>query len=90
MIGDVNRGYKALTQGMVAVAAGDAQEARRQARKAENFLADPPLTMLLSAQAAQLSGDDKAAGKFFKKMSERKDTKYLGIHGMLNQAIQGW
>jgi len=83
-----NRGYKALTQGMVAVAAGDAQEARRQARKAENFLADPPLTMLLSAQAAQLSGDEKAAGKFFEKMSERKDTKYLGIHGMLNQAIQ--
>ena len=83
-----NRGYKALTQGMVAVAAGDAQEARRQARKAENFLADPPLTMLLSAQAAQLSGDEEAAGKFFKKMSERKDTKYLGIHGMLNQAIQ--
>ena len=82
------RGYKALTQGMVAVAAGDAQEARRQARKAENFLADPPLTMLLSAQAAQLSGDEKAASKFFSKMSERKDTKYLGIHGMLNQAIQ--
>ena len=38
------RGYKALTQGMVAVAAGDAQEARRQARKAENLLAEPPLT----------------------------------------------
>ncbi len=83
-----NRGYTALTQGMVAVAAGDAQEARRQARKAEDFLADPPLTMLLSAQAAQLSGDEKAAGKFFEKMSERKGTKYLGIHGMLNQAIQ--
>jgi HemY protein len=82
------RGYKALTQGMVAVAAGDAQEARRQARKAENLLAEPPLTMLLSAQAAQLSGDEKAASKFFEKMSERKDTKYLGIHGMLNQAIQ--
>ena len=29
------RGYKALTQGMVAVAAGDAQEARRLAKKAE-------------------------------------------------------
>ena len=83
-----NRGYKALTQGMVAVAAGDAQEARRQANKAENLLAEPPLTMLLSAQAAQLSGDEKAASKFFEKMSERKDTKYLGIHGMLNQAIQ--
>lgn len=82
------RGYKALTQGMVAVAAGDAQEAKRQSKKAENLLAEPPLTMLLSAQAAQLSGDDKAAGKFFEKMSERKETKYLGLHGKLNQAMQ--
>ena len=82
------RGYKALTQGMVAIAAGDAQEAKRQSKKAENLLAEPPLTMLLSAQAAQLSGDDKAAGKFFEKMSERKETKYLGLHGKLNQAMQ--
>ncbi|MBO33424.1 MAG: heme biosynthesis protein HemY [Rhodospirillaceae bacterium] len=82
------RGYKALTQGMFAIAAGDAQEAKRQSKKAENLLAEPPLTMLLSAQAAQLSGDDKAASKFFEKMSERKETKYLGLHGKLNQAMQ--
>lgn len=84
------RGYKALTQGMVAVAAGDAPEARRLAYKAEALLADPPLTMLLSAQAAQLSGDEKAAGKFFEAMSERpdSDTKYLGLHGQLSQAVQ--
>ncbi len=84
------RGYKALTQGMVAVAAGDAPEARRLANKAENLLADPPLTMLLSAQAAQLSGDEKAAGKFFEALSERRDTdaKYLGLHGQLGQAMQ--
>lgn len=82
------RGYKALTQGMVAVAAGDATEARRQARRAEALLAEPPLTMLLSAQAAQLSGDDEAAGRFFEAMSEQKETKYLGLHGRLNQAVQ--
>ncbi|MBT3553702.1 MAG: heme biosynthesis protein HemY [Rhodospirillaceae bacterium] len=82
------RGYKALTQGMVAVAAGDAQEARRQARKADNLLAEPPLTMLLSAQAAQLSGDDEAAGKFFEAMAEKPETEYLGLSGMLNQRLQ--
>ena len=82
------RGYRALTQGMVAVAAGDAIEARRQARRAESLLSEPPLTMLLSAQAAQLSGDDAAAGRFFEAMSERPETKYLGLHGMLNQAMQ--
>jgi HemY protein len=50
-----DRGYRALTKGMVAVAAGDAAAARRFAREADNFLHDRPLTMLLSAQAAQLS-----------------------------------
>jgi HemY protein len=50
------KGYKALTQGMVAVAAGDANEAVRQARRANSLLSEPPLTMLLSAQAAQLNG----------------------------------
>jgi len=82
------RGYKALTQGMVAVAAGDAQEARRLARKADNLLGEPPLTMLLSAQAAQLSGDDEAAGKFFEAMAEKPETEYLGLSGMLNQRLQ--
>lgn len=82
-------GYKALTQGMVAVAAGDAGEARRLARKAESLLSEPPLTMLLSAQAAQLSGDEKAAGKFFSAMAEQREpeTRYLGLHGMLTQAM---
>ena len=46
-------GYRALAQGMVAVAAGDPQEARRYAKRADLLLADPPLTLLLSAQAAQ-------------------------------------
>jgi len=82
------RGYKALTQGMVAVAAGDAQEARRLARKADMLLAEPPLTMLLSAQAAQLSGDDEAAGKYFEAMAEKPETEYLGLSGMLNQRLQ--
>ena len=82
------RGYKALTQGMVAVAAGDGTEAKRLSKKAENLLAEPPLTMLLSAQAAQLAGDEKAAGKFFDAMSELPETKYLGLSGKLNQALQ--
>ncbi|MDA0239729.1 MAG: tetratricopeptide repeat protein, partial [Proteobacteria bacterium] len=82
------RGYKALTQGMVAVAAGDATEARRQARRAEALLSEPPLTMLLSAQAAQLSGDNQAAGKFFEAMSEQPETKFLGLRGKLNQAME--
>lgn len=81
-------GYRALTQGMVAVAAGDPQEAQRFARKADALLADPPLTLLLSAQAAQLEGDETAATKFFTAMLDRRETEFLGIRGLLNQALR--
>jgi HemY protein len=82
------RGYEALTRGMVAIAAGDADEARRQSRRAEGLLDEPPLTLLLAAQAAQLSGDEQAAGRFFATMSERPETEFLGVRGLLGQAIK--
>ena len=51
------QGYRALSQGMAAVAAGDAAEARRQAKIANSLLKDPPLTLLLADQTTQLGGD---------------------------------
>ncbi|CAN0483107.1 unnamed protein product, partial [Discosporangium mesarthrocarpum] len=80
------RGYRALTQGMVAVAAGDPDEANRQARRADVLLEEPPLTMLLSAQAAQLNGDEDAATRYFNGMLERPETAFLGVRGLLIQA----
>ncbi|MGE3905721.1 MAG: heme biosynthesis protein HemY [Reyranellaceae bacterium] len=82
------RGYRALSLGMVAVAAGDADEAQRQAKRAENLLEDPPLTMLLSAQAAQLTGDAQAAQRYFKAMLENPETAFLGVRGLLMQATR--
>jgi len=82
------RGYLALTRGMVAVAAGDAVEARRQGGRADGLLGDPSLTMLLSAQAAQLNGDEKAAEKFFTAMLERPEMEFLGLRGLLSQATR--
>ncbi|MGB8273916.1 MAG: heme biosynthesis HemY N-terminal domain-containing protein [Alphaproteobacteria bacterium] len=82
------RGYRALTQGMVAVAAGDAEEAKKQARRADVLLAEPPLTLLLSAQAAQLSGDTDAARKYFSAMLDRPETAFLGLRGLLNQKLR--
>lgn len=82
------RGYRALTQGMAAVAAGDAEEARRQANRAAVLLNEPPLTMLLAAQAAQLNGDELAARKYFTAMLERPETRFLGLRGLLTQALK--
>jgi len=83
------RGYKALSQGMVAVAAGDAQEAQRWSRRADDLLEDPPITLLLAAQAAQLNGDEKAAEKYFNAMLDKPETRFLGLRGLLMQALRG-
>jgi HemY protein len=82
------RGYKALTQGMVAVAAGAPEEALRLSRRADGLLDEPPLTLLLSAQAAQLNGDEEAANRYFKAMLEREETAFLGLRGLFNQAMK--
>jgi len=81
-------GYRALTQGMVAVAAGEAEEAQKFARKADVLLAEPPLTLLLSAQAAQLNGDEHAAKKYFTAMLERTETEFLGLRGLIMHALR--
>jgi HemY protein len=82
------KGYQALTRGMVAVAAGDADEAQRHVKRADVLLNEPPLTLLLSAQAAQLAGDDQAATRFFTAMAGKPDTEFLGVRGLLMHAIK--
>ena len=82
------RGYEALSRGLVAVAAGDATAAARHATKADDLLSGQPLTLLLSAQAAQLQGDQQAANRFFHAMLERPETSFLAVRGLLANAIK--
>jgi len=79
-------GYLALSRGLVAVAAGDADEAKRQARRADTLLKEPALTHLLAAQAAQLDGDDAAARRYYAGLLEQPETEFLGVRGMLTLA----
>ena len=80
------RGFLALTQGLTAVAAGDAGKAKRFAQRAEALLDEPPLTLLLSAQAAQLSGDEAATARHFTAMLDSPETEFLGLRGLMTQA----
>jgi HemY protein len=82
------KGYRELTQGLAAVAAGDGAEAQRHARRAEQLLAEPPLTLLLSAQAAQLNGDREAATRAFKAMLEDDEMAFLGLRGLIAQSLR--
>ena len=81
-------GYRALTRGMVAVAAGEKLVARKAARQAELLLQEPPLTMLLSAQSAQLEGDELAAKSYFQNMLDHPEMAFLGWRGLIMQALK--
>lgn len=81
------KGYVALTQGLMAVAAGDAGAARKLAYKAEHLLKEPTLTLLLQAQAAQLAGDDNGASRYYAQMLERPEMSFLGLRGLVTQAM---
>jgi HemY protein len=81
-----DRGYRALSRGMIAVGAGDARAARRAAQESVVLLGKEPLVLLLAAQAAQIGGDSAAARKAFEALSEAADTKVLGLHGLFVEA----
>lgn len=84
----MREGYAALTSGFVAVAAGDAEEAKRLTRRAHALLREPELTHLLAAQAAQLGGDDAAARRYFTGLLDAPGTEFLGVRGLLTLAEQ--
>jgi HemY protein len=76
------KGLDVLTQGLVAVGAGDVARAKKAAHVAQKLLPDEALTHLLTAQAAQLSGDMTASAKAFHKMTLKPETKLLGLRGL--------
>lgn len=76
------KGLDVLSQGLIAVGAGDAAKARKAAQLAEKLLPEEPLTQLLVAQAAQLSGDRTASAKAFHRMTLKPETKLLGLRGL--------
>jgi len=80
------RGFEAISRGMVAIGAGDPIAAGRHAVDARKFVADEPLTLLLEAQSAQLSGDRGQAEAAFKAMLDKPETRVLGLRGLFVEA----
>ena len=79
-------GYKALTFGMAAIAAGDKDEATKFSKQADKLLGNPSITRLLSAQTAALNGDGEAASRYFNTLRNDKETRFVGLVGLIRQA----
>jgi HemY protein len=81
------RGFEALADGLMALASGEGKLAMAKAAKAEKFLGRPDLTLLLSAQAAEMTGDTGKAQGFYKKLLGDDRTRFVGVQGILKQKL---
>jgi HemY protein len=81
-----DRGWRALSRGMIAAGAGNLALARSSANEAQKILGSEPLAMLLSAQAAQLDGDAPRAEAEFRAMLASPETRLLGLRGLYLEA----
>lgn len=83
-----DRGYQALSTGMIAAGAGDAMLARKKGREAAKLIStdQEPLIHLLEAQTALLEGDHDAARRKFEAMLDDPETRLLGLRGLYLEA----
>jgi len=83
-----DKGLKAFSIGLSAVAAGDAKGASYQAYRTRKFLDDEsPLSLLLEAQAARLQGDDAEASRAYIELMKDKNAGFMGVRGLLQSAL---
>lgn len=82
------RGYTALSDGLVALAAGDSKTAMKKAHKADRLLGRRDLTGLLTAQAAERAGDREQAFEAYKALLPDDRTRPVGIQGLMRLKLE--
>jgi HemY protein len=81
------KGYEALAEGMMALAAGEGRLAIRKAERAEKYLGRPELTKLVVAQGAEMVGDRALATETFKALVSDDRTRFVGVRGLMKQKL---
>lgn len=81
------KGYQALSEGMMALASGEGELAMAKASRAERYLRKPELTNLITAQAAEMSGNRGKAEEVYKRLLKNEKTRFVGVRGILKQKL---
>ena len=81
------KGYQALSEGLMALASGEGRLAMAKATKAERYLHKPELTDLITAQAAEMTGDRKKAEEVYKRLVQNDTTRFVGVRGLMKQKL---
>ncbi len=82
------KGYAALTRGLVAVAAGDTKVALKHSKRASKLIPQVSLTKLLSAQSSLMNNEHDKAQKQFYELIKDKEASFFGVRGLLTQTIR--
>jgi HemY protein len=83
-----DRGYQALSTGLIAAGAGNAVLARKMSLRTRGLLSadQEPLIHLLDAQALLIEGKNDEARRKFEQMAEDPETRELGLRGLYMEA----
>jgi HemY protein len=81
-----DRGYRALSQGLIAANSGDAVAARRYTKESAKLLGREPLVNLLDAQSTLLEGKREVAQKQFESMLGDESTRLVALRGLYLEA----
>lgn len=81
------KGFQALSEGLMALASGEGRLAMAKASKAEKYLHRPELTDLITAQAAEMTGDRKKAEEVYKRLVQNDATRFVGVRGLMKQKL---
>ncbi|MEM6383249.1 MAG: heme biosynthesis HemY N-terminal domain-containing protein [Pseudomonadota bacterium] len=82
-----DKGYEALSSGLVAAGSGDAKAAQRYAKQARKMLPAAPLTQVLAASSADLMDDGDAKRLAYRKMLDDPKCQLLGLRGLYLDAV---
>ena len=81
------KGFRALSEGMMALASGEGSTALSKAKKAEKYLKQPSLTNLLAAQAAEIAGEAEHAEEIYKELILDPTTRFVGVRGIMKRRL---
>ena len=81
------KGYRALSEAMLALASGEPRQALSRAHSAERLLRKPELTTLLIAQAAEAAGERREATEAYKTLLAQDSTRFVGVRGLMQQKL---
>jgi HemY protein len=81
------KGFEALADGLMALASGEGRTAMSKAARAERYLKRPELTNLITAQAAEMSGDRRKAEEVYKRLLQDDRTRFVGVRGIMRQKL---